>query len=207
MPALTREDVANLSLDLLTEGAIESLEADEKSARLLKRHMDVTRESELTKVVWNFSVMSTDVDPSETGVEPWAYAYEMPADALRVLPFVNDLQQEVDWRIEGSQVYTMIGGSRKVRYVGNLVDPNDMPSLFIDVWAAALAIKIAHPITGKASMIEVARQAYKDAVSAAKQVNAFQKQGRAASGLWEQARGGGPRPYGYARSYHGGGWR
>jgi len=207
MPALTREDIANIALDLLTEGPIDSLEEDVKSARLLRRHFEVTREAELTKVVWNFAVLSKEVDPSETGVEPWAYAYEMPADALRVLPVVNDMQDEIDWRIEGSQIFTMLGGGRKIRYVGNLVDPNDMPALFIDVWAAALAMKIAHAITGKASMIDVARQAYKDAMSAALRVNAVQKLGRSTSGLWEQARGGARHPLGYARTYHGGGWR
>lgn len=207
MPALTREDVANLALDILTEGSIDSLEEDAKAPRLLKRHFDVTREAELTKVVWNFAVMTKAVDASETGSTPWAFAYEMPADALRILPVINEASQEQDWRIEGSQIFTIGGGTRKIRYVANLIDPNDMPAVFIDVWAAAMSIKIAHPITGKSSMIEVARQAYKDAVAAAMKVNAIQKQGRSTQGHWEQARGGRCRGYGFSRTHHGGGIR
>lgn len=207
MPALTREDIANLALDLLTEGSIDSLEEDTKPARLLKRQFEITREAELTKNAWSFAIMSKDIDAADTNSQAWPFVYEMPSDALRILPPVDDFQNEIDWRIEGSNIYARNGGSLNVRYIANLIDPNDWPSVFTDVYVAALAMKVAHGITGKASMIEVARQAYKDALTQAVRLNAVQTRGRATAGLWEHSRGSFFSPWGYSRTRHGGGWR
>jgi hypothetical protein len=201
--AVTPLDIANQALALLTEAPIDSLDDDDRAARLLNTHFDTTREAELLKRDWVFAILSSNIDPAETGVSPYGYSYALPSDCLRLLPLTwngDPDADEIDYRRENDTVLTTYGGARNIRYIGNLVDPGDWDALFTQVFAAALAIKVAHALTGKAAMIDVARQAYADAVRDAIRVNAIQKRGRETRGTWAQARGD-YQGYGY-----GGGW-
>lgn len=207
MAALTPTDIANMALGLLTEAPIDSLDEDSRAARMLNLHYETTREAELTKREWVFARKTAEVEAADTGDGEWPYAYELPADALRILPPMSR-NREIAWRQEGSQLYTFEGGDRTVRYIANLIDPNDWPSIFTELFAAALAVKVAHAITGKASMIQVAREAYENAASSAYQLNASQKGPVDGRSSWADLR----RGYGWspwsvagARGRHGGG--
>lgn len=194
--SLTPVDIANMALGLLTEAPIDSLDEDSRAARMLNLHYETTRQSELTSREWVFARQTADVDAADTGDAEWPYAYELPADALRALPPMS-YGRELPWRQEGSQLYVAEGGKREIRYIANLIDPNDWPAYFTELLAAALALKVAHSITGKASMIEVARQSYQDAAKRAYQLNAVQKgpvQGRSS---WASLRGGYRDTWGY----------
>lgn len=196
MAALTQTEVANMALGLLTEAPIDNLDEDSRAARMMRLHFETTRESELTKRAWVFALKSEEVEPEERNSSPWRYGYELPADALRALPLMEGAY-ELEWIAEGSQILTMQGGRRSIQYIANLIDPNDWPSVFTDVLAAALAMKVAHSITGKTSAMQIAQQSYENAIATAMALNAVQKRGRAPSGLWEQARAG------YASGSHG----
>lgn len=190
--AVTPVDIANMAMALLTEASIDSLDDDDRAARLLNTHFDTTREAELMKRDWVFAILSVDVVPTVTGAWPYGFAYELPSDCLRLLPMTwngDPDADEIDYRREGDTVITAAGGTRRIRYIGNLIDPGDWDALFTQVLAAALAIKIAHPLTGKAGMVDAARQAYADAMRDAVRVNAIQKRGRQTRGTWAQARG------------------
>jgi len=202
MAALTPTDIANMALGILTEAPIDNLDEDSKAARLCNLHFETTREAALQKHAWVFAVKRVEVDPAETS-GAWRWAYEMPADALRILP-VMDGDIEIDWTREGSQVLTHCGGTRVMRYVANIIDPNDWPAVFTEVLAAALAVKIAHPLTGKSNMVQMAKDAYSDAVREALRVNAIEKKGHCPRSSWIEARGGTYR--GNARARHGAGW-
>ncbi|TJV01698.1 MAG: hypothetical protein E5Y35_30320, partial [Mesorhizobium sp.] len=76
-----------------------------------------------------------------------------------------------------------------IRYIANLTDPNDWDALFTEVLVAALAIKVAHPLTHKAGMIDIARAAYDRALDAAFSANAIQRGGRLYTGGWATQRG------------------
>lgn len=209
MAALTQTDIANMALGLLTEAPIDSLDDDDRSARMLNLHYETTREAELLKRVWVFSILSTDVESAETADTAYPYAYALPADCLRPLPPTSNDDPDgpvLDFLAEGDALMLKCSGTRRLRYIANLIDPGDWNALFTEVVAAALAIKVAHSITGKASMIEVAQNAYDRALREASRVNAIMKRGRAPSGTWEQARQG-YAPVGYSRTHHGGGWR
>lgn len=190
MAALTPEDVANMALALLTEAPIDSLEDDDKSARLLRLHYDTTREAELEDRVWRFAILSAEVAGVE--IAYGRHAFTLPGDCLRPLPpTFYDLPDGTGdyFDAEGDALILPWGGSRTIRYVGNMVDPGDWPAQFVEVVAAALAIKLAHPVTGKASMIEAAQAAYNRALTRARRNNALLLQGRPPAGWWSQARG------------------
>lgn len=187
-------DIANMALDLLTEGAIDSLDEDVKAARLLSRHWDTTLESELSKNAWAFAIVSAEIEGTDLGTADGTlnWQFELPGDALRPLPLTYDGQAQgipITWRQEGGFVYTDQDSPRIIRYIANVIDPADWSALFTDAFAAALAIKIAHPLTGKANMIEIAQGAYERAIADARRTNAIETAGRLRSEDWGFQRG------------------
>lgn len=191
---VTDVDVANMALGILDEAPIDSLDEDSTPARLVNLHYDVTREAELSKYAWVFAIFKANVAGTDTGSGDGTlnYAYEVPSDALRILPLTYDGEPggvPISWRQEAGVIYTDQSSPRVIRYIANLIDPNDWDALFTDVFVAALAAKIAHPLTHKASMIQVAQQAYDRALDAALTTNAIQRAGSLSTSSWAQQRG------------------
>ncbi|MCV3209250.1 hypothetical protein OHD62_23755 [Mesorhizobium sp. YC-39] len=187
-------DIANMALAVLDEAPIDSLDQDVKPARLLNLHFDLTREAELTKHAWVFAILSASVAGADTGggAGTLNFAYELPVDCLRPLPLTHNGEPDgvpISWRQEAGLIYCDQPGPRLIRYVANLTDPNDWDALFSEVLVAALAIKIAHPLTHKSGMIDIARSAYDRALDAAFTANAIQRGGRFYTASWSQQRG------------------
>jgi hypothetical protein len=192
--AITPLDIANMALAVLDEAPIDSLDQDVKAARLLNLHFDLAREAELTKQAWVFAILAASVAGADTGSGGCTlnFTYELPADCLRPLPLTGNGEPDgvpISWRQEAGLIYSDQAGPLMVRYIANLTDPNDWDALFTEVLVAALAIKIAHPLTHKAGMIDIARAAYDRALDAAFSVNAIQRGGRFYTGSWAQQRG------------------
>ncbi|MER9232117.1 hypothetical protein NKI56_08440 [Mesorhizobium sp. M0622] len=192
--AITPLDIANMALAVLDEAPIDSLDQDGKAARLLNLHFDLTREAELTKHAFVFAILTASVAGFDTGSSAGTLnvAYELPADCLRPLPLTLNGDPDgvqLSWRQEAGLIYSDQAGPRVIRYVANLTDPNDWDALFSEVLVAALAVKIAHPLTHKAGMIEVARNAYDRALDAAYSANAIQRGGRFSTMSWAFQRG------------------
>lgn len=192
--AITPEDIANMAIGILDEAPIDSLAEDSKAARLLNLHYEQTRMAELKKNTWVFAILSVSVDSAvvENGEGVGAYSYQLPPDALRVLPVTENGEPDgypLPWRQEAGLIYCSKSGPRRIRYIGNLIDPNDMDPLFIEVWTAAIAVKIAHPLTHKTGMIDVARNAYQTALAEARRVNAVERGHQVQKQTWAQARG------------------
>ncbi|TIY08108.1 MAG: hypothetical protein E5V18_07370 [Mesorhizobium sp.] len=191
--AITPLDIANMALGVLDEAPIDSLDQDVKPARLLNLHFDLTREAELTKHAWVFAILAAAVAGSDTGSSGAGtlnFAYELPVDCLPLTDNGEPDGVPIAWRQEAGLIYCDRSGPRLIRYVANLTDPNDWDALFTEVLVAALAIKIAHPLTHKAGMIDIARGAYDRALDAAFQSNAIQRGGRLSTSSWAIQRGG-----------------
>lgn len=203
MAGLITVDIANMALGILTESPIDSLDEDSRAARMCNLHFDTVREAELTKREWVFARKTALVEPValDYTTDGWSWSYELPSDALRLLP--DDCGFAGPWRQEGSTVTTIEGGARLVRYIANLIDPNDWPAVFTDVLVAALAVKIAHPITAKTTMVELAKQSYREAVGQAQAVNAVQKGYAPGSSSWMDDRAGYQISRHGARARHG----
>lgn len=189
-------DVANMALGVLDEAPIDSLDQDIKAARLINLHYDATREAELAKHAWVFSILRETVAGSDLGTDSGTlnWAYELPADCLRPLPLTHNGEPipfgiPINWRQEADLVYSDRSGPLVIRYIANLTDPNDWSALFTDVVAAALAVKVALPITHKAGAVQLAKEAYRDAIDAAQTANAFERGGNADTTSWALQRG------------------
>ncbi|TPM25711.1 hypothetical protein [Mesorhizobium sp. B2-3-4] len=192
--ALTDLDVANMAIAVLDEAPIDSLDQDIKAARLLNLHFNLTREAELTKHAWVFAILRSSIAGADTGSGECTlnWAYELPGDCLRPLPPTDNGEPDgvpISWRQEAGVIYTNLSGPLTLRYIANLTDPNDWDALFTEVVVAALAIKVAHPLTHKSGMIDIARSAYDRALDAAFSAQAIQRGGRMGTNSWAQARG------------------
>lgn len=111
---------------------------------------------------------------------------------LRILPLTYDGEPQgipISWRHEGDYVYSDQISPRTIRFISDMEDPDWWHPLFVDVMAAALAVKIAHPLTGKRDMIAVAQGAYDRAVAAAKRGNAIEAGGLIDIKSWALKRG------------------
>jgi hypothetical protein len=191
---VTRVDVANMALSLLDEAPIDSLEDNHKAARLLNTHFETTREAELSMHSWVFAIFTEDLTGTDldTGSGTLNWQYTLPAAALRVLPLTYDNTLHgvpISWEQRGNILYSDQSSPRGVRFIGNLTDPDDWSPLFTEAFAAALATKIAYPLTHKTGMVQVAQQAYDRAISRARRVNAIERQNRLYDASWARQRG------------------
>lgn len=192
--SITPEDVANMALAVLDEAPIDSLDQDVKAARLLNLHMDQTRQAELTKYTWVFAIFSSSLVGTDLGTDSdtFNWVYELPPDCLRPLPLTYNGEPDgelIGWRQEAGLIYSDQSSPRILRYIANLEDPNDWDALFTEVLVAALAIKIAVPLTHKTGMLELARSAYSTALDDALRVNAIQRSGSLYTQSWARQRG------------------
>lgn len=192
--AITPLDIANMAIGVLDEAPIESLDQDIKAARLLNLHFDLTTEAELAKHAWVFSIFSTSLVGTDLGTDSdtFNWVYELPPDCIRPLPLTYNGEPDgepIGWRQEAGLIYSDQSSPRILRYIANLTDPNDWDALFTEVLVAALAIKIAYPLTHKTGMIDIARAAYDRALDAAYTANAIQRSGRLNTTSWATQRG------------------
>lgn len=191
---ITQEDIANMALAVLDEAPIASLEDDSKAARLASLHFELTREAELSKHDWHFAIVTAELAGTDTGSGEGTlnWSYPLPADCLRLLPLTHDGELSgipLSWEQKNGRLYTDQPSPRKVRYVANMTEPNDWDALFTEVLAAALAVKLAHALTHKSGMIQVAQIAYERALEAALAADAIQRSGTLHRQSWAIARG------------------
>lgn len=194
MTAVTVEDVANMALGILVEAPIESLDEDNKAARLLNLHYETTRQSELMKQAWAFAIFRVELtkDPDAPTGSEYRYGYATPEDALRVLPLTDSGEASgvrIPWKQEGGLILTNYESPRLIRYIGNLTDPGDWNPLFVEALAARLAMKIAMPLTQKASILQGAKVVYDEAIAEARRINAIESSSVFTSQSWSEARG------------------
>lgn len=190
----TQTDIANMALAVLDEAPIDSIEDDNRAARLCKLHFELTREAELSRHAWAFAVKTAEIPGVDTGSEEgtlnWSYA--LPSDCLRVLRLTWDDERfgiPISWEQRDGLLFSDQASPRKIRYIANLTDPDDWSALFTEVLVAALAIKMAHAITHKANMVQIAQQAYERALSGAMRVDAIERGGLMHYGDWSLHRG------------------
>lgn len=194
MTVIIKEDVANMALDLLTEGYIDSLDEDTPIARKLTRWFDVVREGELTKNLWCFAMMFPDPINYTTasGTGEFTYLYEVPEDFLRWAWLTENGKPEgipiqaTHW---ADGIRTDFSGPLIMPYIGNVTEPSDMDALFTKAWAAALALPLAHGTTGKESMTNKIMGFYTEWIEEAQRKNAIMRLSKYPDRSWSVQRG------------------
>lgn len=167
----SKTEICNGALQIVEEGPLLDFSDDSERGRICRTAYDTVRQAELRKHVWNCAkrrvVLAADTEAPAFG---YAYAYPLPADCLRVL---RD-RDSPEWAVEGRTILTDDGPALNLRYVASLEDPAQMDAAFVDALQAAIARRIAGQVTQSSTKVQLARQAYDDAIAEARRANAFE---------------------------------
>lgn len=146
MPSLV--EVANLALALVGEERISSLAADtSKAARLCDAFMSSVRDTCLVAHPWNFACRRTTLPAlTTTPTFGWDYAYQVPADCLRVLR-LDSTDPHEPWAREGNSVLCNMAAPLGIRYIARISDSGAWSPLFVELMAATLATRLAVPLS------------------------------------------------------------
>lgn len=147
-----------MTLDILREAPLASVNDTDAPALWLNRNYDQQRDFLTESMLWKHALKRALV--TYTGVAPawgWSYAYNMPADFLRLVPptyegTINGTP--IPYELENFQLLTDYVGPLKLRYVSRITNEGLMTNGFLECLSLRLARKMAHWMTGKASMVE-----------------------------------------------------
>ena len=161
-------DICNLALDILAEAPITDLSDNRRIARWCARNFDTTRDSLLRKAPWRFAITLAELSTDTPPLFGWNHAYALPADCLRPLPLTVGGAPSgaiVPSEVIGQRLETDAAAPVRLRYVARVADVTSFPADFVEALSAALAMKMAHWMTGKSSYQQIAAQSYREALN------------------------------------------
>lgn len=174
----SRIDIWNMTLDLLEEAPLTSLQDGTPVANWLDRNYETSRDGELRKHPWNFALtraqLAADAEAPAFG---WARRFTLPGDCIAVKPLtVSGLQNgaPIPHEVEANRILTDAAAPLAVRYVRRVTTEGEFDPLFVEVLVAKLAFKMAHWLTGKSSFAERMLGFYREALSAARLADALE---------------------------------
>lgn len=179
--------VANRALTKLGAARITSLSDDNKQARAVSSCFDDLRDAELRAHRWQFSMKRVELAALvSTPAFGYQYQYQVPADFLK-LDMVDDRfpdpqldgyvnEEFLDYVLEGNLILTDIGAPLKLRYVGQVTDPNAWDALFREALACRIAAEIAEDLTQSTPKRQQAWDEYKQAVKEAMKAGSIERQ-------------------------------
>jgi len=141
--------IVNSALIKLGERTINSLDQDNKAARIAKIQYPVLRDEVLYSHPWNFSIKRAVLSANATAPDfGFDIAYDLPSDVLRVLhplTFEDSIPISVKWQKEGNQILTN-EPEFKIRYIGKITDTSKFSAAFKETLAFRLAADFAYSI-------------------------------------------------------------
>lgn len=173
--ATSKVAIANGALQRLGAKRIESITADVANARTMNAAFDRVRRQLLRKYDWSFAIardsIAADADGPEWG--DWD-RYGLPNGFIRLIRD-DESGQQVDFRIEGQFILSRAGAPLEIRFVQDVIDPNEYDDLFIEAFECALALVTCKEVTGNTAMKESLKDDFDTAIAEAKKAGAIEK--------------------------------
>lgn len=118
---------------------------------------------------WNFAIARAQL-AADTAAPPfeWQFAYPLPADCLRWLPWSEADDSWFEGEEEQGRVLANREGPLNIRYIRRIEDPAIWSAGFKHALACRLAAMLAFAVTQKASVAEKMDARYADAIAAAR---------------------------------------
>ena len=143
-------DICNLALGHLGEARVSSLDEDTVAARACALHYGPVLNQVLRSHRWNFAAKRAVLTVNATAPAfGWSYAYDLPADCVRVLELndseFNDVSDE--YVVEGRQLLTDADKVNLI-YIRKITDVAQFDALFIEALALKLAVALSETIRG-----------------------------------------------------------
>lgn len=183
---LSRTQVINNGLRLISANLIADPDEDTESARQAKEVYDQVVRSELEAHAWFFAKEQTALP--ENAIAPifkFAHAYNLPSDFVRLVEldgrWVFSVIRHVDvnpvpiYELQGRAILTDLTAPLNIAYLRDVSsDPTVWTPLFGNVVSAALAVALAMPLTKSEGMVSLAEKLYQKELARAKKSNAIQ---------------------------------
>lgn len=172
--------VANLALTHLGEGAIESLTQNNDRAIALNEVFEATKRAELRRNTWGFAVRRASL-AKLTAQTAWGGKNQFPVpDGFIRLVFDDETEQRKDWMVESNSddtkvIVTTDGAPLNIKYIHDISAPGLFDDLFVQSFAAKLAMDTCYRITGSNAKYDRAKDAYDDALAEARRVKAIEQ--------------------------------
>lgn len=177
----SKVEIVNLALSSLgAKSTITDLDSDASvESRQASLHYEQALKKALTASYWSFATTwGTSALLSASPPKDWTYMYALPANCLRVLGVVNAAgrvkkPKPFQRASYNGQIVLLTDTESPVwRYVFFNEDATTYSPEFVDVVAAALAARLAMPLTRKRELAKEAAAAYKTAVAIASAADA-----------------------------------
>ena len=179
-------DICNSALAAVGSKAIVSLSDNTERARILQTVYNSDRLSLLRMHPWNFAIKQATL-PLLDGTIPfeYAYAYELPADCLRILRVFGNTSP---YEVLGRAVYSN-DDQMRIYYVADITDTAQFDPVFIECLAMKIASDIAYSLTQNLTLTNALEEEYEKRFRQAKQYDAQEGSPRQwDSGTWLESR-------------------
>lgn len=172
----TQVQIVNIGLSKIASSRISRLDPPQSSLeRFIAAGYDHWKRSEITKRRWVFATeddytLAKVGDPNSTPpisrTDGRNYKYSLPVDCLRPVR-----TKRTEWKQSRRFVFSA-HDKLKVSYIAN-VDESEFDPLFVEVFAARIALESVEYVTQSNTKKDRAKPLYDAAVSEAAKVNAF----------------------------------
>lgn len=164
--------IMNMAAVLIgTESRVTDPADDRFLATTLREVWDTERQATLRDGAWNFAtkrreLMAAELAAGET-IYPWAYAYELPSDCLKLIEVLDDSARDRR-ELEGGRILCNAAAPLRIRYVFDVPEPALWDALFASAFAARLAFICGDRIAGSVYDSQKGERIYWDRVRKAR---------------------------------------
>lgn len=177
--------ICNAALIKMGADTITALTDNNVRARVMNQRYAATRDSELRKRRWKFSILRVSL-PALASVpdSDFDLQYQLPVDYLRLIEggSIAEIPDLSDFRgggnelfsIEGQKILTNLAAPLAIRYLARVTDTALFDPAFTDYLASVLAFDNCERITQSAEKKETLRQDKRDSLREAIRGNALE---------------------------------
>lgn len=168
--------ICNRALQKLGAKRITSLSEDSVNARACNVAFESLRDFELREHSWSFAIKRSSL-AADSVAPAWgrANSFQLPSDCLKVLPPYPEMNRnDIDWQIEGRKILTNDKAPLLVRYIAQVIDPNEMDAAFKETLACRIALELCEEITQSNTKKDALLKDYEMTVRRAKKANAIE---------------------------------
>ena len=146
--------ICNLACTMMGAKPILSMDEDTKTARIFRRIWDIVRDEVLRDHPWNFAIKRVILPQLSTAPAfGYAFAYELPADYIRLQFVGEDELDDVVYEVEGRTIVTD-EPICYLKYTSRVTDTGLFDTKFAAAMAAKLAVYSAWAITASPGMVK-----------------------------------------------------
>lgn len=181
---MTSTDIANMALGHLGTSRIADFAENSPAAENIRRFWDATRRTLLREFDWNFAITRASLTALATPVTGFAYAYQLPADCLRLLT-VNGKEAgtgQARFEVESGKLLSNETPAA-IRYIRDVETATDWDDTFAVAFSYRLAAAIAPSLSAQPSLAEAMLARAEDALNKAKGVDSVETRPRVIRGV------------------------